>query len=258
VQALTHPIKPVMHTVFLPVTDLKASIEWYANLFEQPIRPNKTGGGIYWGVSFDGTGIILDSNMWGFPPMIMFESVRDIDASYDYCNRMGYMHIGELYRYSEASHFTVGGNMVCWAVSHEQPQEPVGDAHPLLRRISRVIAHADHAAETESWYAGFLRKDVRPDPVVQGLNGIAMEKGADLLVDDNRLSQTGKVHYEKLQLDLRVAPALVIDSPDVEAARAHVSAKHASNVTGIEERLGAACFTFYDPYGNGIMVRQTP
>lgn len=256
-QAVTHPIKPVIHTVFLPVSDLKASIEWYADLFEQPIRPDKTGGGIYWGVSFDGTGIILDSNMRGFPPMIMFESVRDIDASYDFCTGMGYSHIGELFRYDEAKHFAVGGNMVCWAISHEQPPEPVGDAHPLLTRISRVIAHGDHAAETENWYAGFLQKDVRPDPAVQGLNGIAMDKGADLLVDDNRLSQSGKAYYEKLQLDLRVSPALVIDSPDVEAARAHVIAKGASDVTVIEERMGAACFTFHDPYGNGIMVRQT-
>jgi len=28
-------------------------------------------------------------------------------------------------------------------------------------------------------------------------------------------------------------------------------------VTDIEQRMGAACFIFHDPYGNGIMVRQS-
>lgn len=254
---MTHPIRPIIHTVFLPVPDLKAAIEWYTNLFEQSIRPDRTGGGIYWGVSFNGTGIILDSNMWEFPPMMMFESIPDIDASYDFCNRMGYSSIGELYGYEAAKFFSVDNrNMICWAISHEQPQEPVGDAHPLLTKISRVIVHGDYAAEMEKWYADFLQKDVRPDPVVQGLNGIAMDKGADLLMDDNRLSQSEKVYYEKLQASLRVAPALIIDLPDIEAARAHVSGKGALHITAIESRLGMETFTFHDPYGNGIMVRQ--
>ena len=89
---------------------------------------------------------------------------------------------------------------------------------------------------------------------MEGLNGIGMDRGADLLVDDNRLSQSDKVFYEKLQLELRVAPALVIDTPDVEAARAHVAEKGGLHVTAARERMGAACFTFQDPYG--IMVRQ--
>lgn len=93
--------------------------------------------------------------------------------------------------------------------------------------------------------------------MVTELNSIHMDRGAHLLIDDNHLSQTKKQRYDRLQLDLRVNPIAMIESPDVEAALAYVQSKGAVLHSGIEKRLSLTFFTFYDLDGNGLMVCQT-
>ena len=255
--ALTHPIKPVINIVFLPVSDLKASIEWYADLFEQPIRPEKTGGGIYWGV------IVRRYRNHSRQQYVGLPADDHVRVSPGYRRFVRLLHCNGLFACRRAVSLFRRRAFRRWR------------EHGLLGRVARAAAgaygrctpvtHKDQprycawrpCSRDGELVCRIFAKRRPAGSEVQGLNGIAMDKGADLLVDDNRLSQSGKVYYEKLQLDLRVAPALMIDSPDVEAARAHVIAKGATDVTGIEERMGAECFTFYDPYGNGIMVRQT-
>lgn len=250
---MKHSIISYMPTVFLPVNDLKRSIEWYCELFEIPVQPKQDGGGIYY-FAFDGTDIILDSNMQGFPPMIMFDTT-DIDEAYAFCQEEQFTLPEPLHRYPDVSFFKVDGHMVCQVAQRGKTESlPV---HPLLQRITRVIAHAEPYRDLEQWYRRFLRISPEQDPLVDGLSSFRMESGAHLLIDDNRLSHTEKVRFDRLQLDLRVNPVLLIESPDLEAARQHVLSKCAHNVTPIEERLGIACFNFYDHDGNGLMVYQS-
>lgn len=251
---MKHPIFPYMPTVFIPVSDLKRSIEWYCNLLEKPVQPKQDGGGIYY-FDLDGTDIILDSNMWGFPPMIMFDT-PDIDAAHDFCKGQQYPVMGELQRFPDVAFFNVFGNMICQAMRKDVDRESKY-AHPLLNRICRVLVHADHLQVSENWYETFVQKTPQKDSMVEGLNSIYMDRGAHLLIDDNRLCQTEKKHFDRLQLDLRVNPIAIIESPDVEAALAHVQSKGALLHSGIENRLGLTFFTFYDIDGNGLMVCQT-
>lgn len=252
---MTHPILPYMPTVFIPVSDLKQSIEWYCALLEIPAQAKQEGGNIYY-FNLDGTDIILDNNMWGFPPMIMFDT-NDIDAAHAYCIERQYPFMGAMERYTDVAFFNVGGNMICQAKRKPAAERPE-PAHPLLERICRVVVHADVLQESERWYETFLQRTVEPDTWVEGLNGIRMDRGAQLLVDDNRLSQAEKVRYDRLQLELRVSPIAIIESPDVEAALSHVRAKGGFiKGAGIERRLGLDAFTFADPDGNGLMVCQS-
>lgn len=247
---MTHPIRPYIPTVFLPVSNLKRSIEWYCSLLDMPVQPKHDGGGIYY-FGMQGTDIILDSNMWGFPPMTMFDS-SDIDAAYEFCQKQQYPFLTELFQRPNVAHFSVASNMVCQAERVYVSDSP----QPLLPRIARVITHTGQAGISTEWYEIFLQGIREADPFVEGLNRIRMERGADLLFDDGTLSQTGPVRYDRLQLDLRVNPVFIIESPDVEAALAYVNMKGVTITSGIETRRGIACFQFTDPDGNGIMVGQ--
>jgi hypothetical protein len=261
---MSHPIKPFMPSVFMPVSDLKRSIDWYCELLELPVQPEQDGGGIYY-FGLGGTDLILDSNVWGFPPTIMFDT-SDIDAAREFCLNQQFSFMSEMFRYSEVAFFNVDSNMICQSkhqltLNHRNPALALDHsriAHPHLQRITRVIIHADQLSESEKWYETFLDKSVEPDPTIEGLNSIRMSHGAHLLIDDNRLCQTEKVRFDRLQLDLRVNPIVIFESPDLEASLLYVQSKGASIQAGIENRLGLSFFTFNDPDGNGLMVCQIP
>ena len=81
-----------------------------------------------------------------------------------------------------------------------------------------------------------------------------MDRGAHLLLDDNRTSGAPRRFIEQLQLDARVSPIVLIETSDLEAALAHVRAKGGVSAKEIESRLGVSFFIFEDPDGNGLMV----
>lgn len=248
---MQHPILPFMPAVFIPVSDLKRATEWYADLLEQPIVPRQDGGGIYY-FDFAGTDIILDSNMWGFPPTIMFDT-RDIDDSYDFCKSLPHGFITEVQRFDDVSFFNVNSTMVCQAHRNPEAEHPK-PVHTLLNRISRVFVHADELNGGVAWYEKFLHRGSETDPWTKELPMIRMDRGAHLLIDDNRLCDAPRVFYERLQLDFRVNPIAVIESMDLEAALDYVRSKGAKADEGIKCRLGVRFFTFHDPDGNGLMV----
>lgn len=250
---MTHPNVPHASAVFMPVSHLKRSTEWYSELLEMPISPSRDGGGIYY-FDFEGTDIILDSNVWGYPPTIMFDS-NDIDKSRAFCETMPHGFMTDIFRTEEVSFFNINANMLCQAHRQPEPRSPK-PAHPLLLRISRVIVHADRLTESVAWYERFVDRKAGTDNWFEGLPLIRMDRGAHLLIDDNRLCQSPRVYYDRLQLDFRVNPVAVIETEDLEAALEHVRAKGGRIENGIGERLGVRLFTFADPDGNGLMVAE--
>ncbi|KRF13512.1 VOC family protein [Paenibacillus sp. Soil787] len=247
---MTHPILPYMPAVFIPVSNLKRSTEWYADLLEQPIVPKQEGGAIYY-FNFAGTDIILDSNVWGFPPTIMFDT-QNIDDSYTFCKTHPNGFMTDVQRFTDVSFFNINSNMVCQAHRAPEPDQPQ-PVHALLRRISRVIIHAENLQDSIEWYEAFLKRTIETDPWTEELPLIRMDRGAHVLIDDNRLSQSPRVFYDRMQLEFRVNPIVIIESHDIEAALDYVRSKGAKD-GGIEARLGVRFFTFYDPDGNGLMV----
>lgn len=250
---MAHPIVPFMPAVFVPVRDLKRSTEWYADLLGRAIAPQEgqEDHGIYI-FDLDGTQIILDSNTWGSPPAIMFDT-DDIDAAHAFCESHPHQLITDVFRDEYVSVFNVNAHMVCKA-NRDLDLQQSKPAHTLLSKISRILVHADDLPETVGWYEAFLARKSEPDLQFGELPCIRMDRGAHLLIDDNRLSQSLRVFYEKLQMDLRVNPIAIIESPDLNAALDHVRSKGAIVDKGIESRLGIRCFLFHDPDGNGQLV----
>lgn len=250
---MSHPILPFMPAVFVPVRDLKRATEWYADLLERQIvpQPGQQDHGIYI-FDFDGTEIILDSNSWGSPPMIMFDT-DDADAAHAFCENHPHTLITDVFHDEFVSVFNINSHMVCKA-NRDLGLQKSKPAHPLLSRISRIVMHADSLPDTIRWYEAFLARNSEPDLQFGELPSIRMDRGAHLLIDDNRLSQSPRVFFEKLQLDLRVNPIVIIESPDLPAALDHVRSKGAIADKGIESRLGVRFFIFHDPDGNGLMV----
>jgi len=247
---MTHPIRPYLPVIFLPVSDLKRSIEWYCELFELPVLPKHDGGGIYY-FGMQGTDLILDSNMKGLPPMTMFDA-SDIDGAYAFCRAQGYAQVGELFRYPNVAHFSVGSNMVC-----QCDRAYVDDApHPLLPRIAKVFAHVGQTGVAPDWYETFVQRPRERDALIDGCESIRMERGADLLFDDGTFGGTAPTYFERLQLALRADPAFLIESPDAEAALSYVRSKGGTITQELEAKRGVVAFQFADPDGNGIMVAQ--
>ncbi|GIP40767.1 hypothetical protein J31TS4_40470 [Paenibacillus sp. J31TS4] len=252
---MSSPISRYMPAVFFPVSNLKRSIEWYADLLEMPIQPKQEGGAIYY-FDFDGTDLILDSNAWGFPPTIMFDT-QQIDEARSFAETLPHGFMSEVQRFPDVSFFNINSNMVCQASRTPQQDNKSKPAHRLLNRVSHVIAHAEDLQETVQWYETFLQSKTEIDPQHAELPYIRMDRGAQLLIDDNRLCQSQRVSYDRLQLELRVNPILILETGDIVAAMEYVRSK-GIKVDDLEMRAGTLYFTFYDPDGNGLMVCEKP
>jgi hypothetical protein len=250
---MSHPISAFIPSVFIPVKNLKVATEWYANLLDRQLVPqaDQDSHGIYI-FDMEGMQLILDGNTWGSPPTIMFDT-EDIDAAHAFCDSQPHEVLTDVYSDEYISVFNMNAHMICKA-NRDLGIEKAKLAHPLLNRISRIFLHADNLQETVQWYEEFTGRASEPDQQYADLPCIRMDRGADLLIDDNRLSQSPRVFFDKLQQDLRVNPILAIESPDLTAALEHVLSKGATAAGGIESRLGARMFQFQDPDGNAFLV----
>ncbi|MZQ86817.1 hypothetical protein GQF01_32385 [Paenibacillus sp. 5J-6] len=250
---MSHPINAFMPAVFIPVQDLKRSIEWYANLFQRPIvpQPDQDTHGIYI-FALEGTEIILDRNTWGSPPTIMFDT-DDSHAAHQFCESRSHTVLTDVIEDEYISVFNMNSHMVCQA-KRDLGLKQARPANVFLRKISRILVHTDDMDDTTAWYEAFVGKSAGPDLRFSDLPVIPMDRGAHLLIDDNRLSQSSSKFFEQLQLETRTNPIMILESPDVQAALEHVRSVGGLVKEGIETRLGVTCFHFQDPDGNGYLV----
>jgi catechol 2,3-dioxygenase-like lactoylglutathione lyase family enzyme len=247
---MTHPISHIIPAVFFPVKDLKQATEWYANLLERPIVPKEHEDGIYI-FDLDGTEIILDSNSWGSPPMIMF-GTEDIHAAHAFCKEHPHEIVTDVFSDEYISVFNINSHMVCRANRVlESPRAKHG--HALLSRMSHVVIHTDELHEAVRWYEVFVGKKAEPNPRLGELPFIQMDRGAHLLIDDNQLCESSPVYFDAMKASLRVNPVVILESSDLTAALRHVRSKGAV-ATEITEKWSVRSFSFHDPDGNGIMV----
>lgn len=248
---MAHPISSFIPAVFVPVRDLKSATEWYANMLERQIVPGEYADGIYI-FDFGGTALILDSNAWGNPPMIMFDT-NDIDSAHRFCAGHPHQSLSDIFRDEYVSVFTIDSNMICQAHRTEEPATSK-PAHPLLKKISYVLVHSDNLQESVGWYEKLVAKSAEPDTRFKELPSIRMEKGADLIMDDNRLCQSPRMFFESLKSDTRVNPIAVIEADDLDAALEKVSSRGGVVAHGIETKMGVRFFMFADPDSNEFMV----
>jgi predicted lactoylglutathione lyase len=196
---MSHPIMPRMPAIFVPVSDLKRSTEWYADLLERHIVPKEHDDGIYV-FDFNGTEVILDSNSWGNSPMVMFDT-KEIAAAHQFCEGLQYETLTAVFSDEYISVFTINSNMIC-QTHRAEGWTRTKPAHALLKKISYILIHSDNLQESAGWYEKFVARSANPDSLFEELPCIRMDEGAFLLIDDNRLCQSPRVYYENLKLDI--------------------------------------------------------
>jgi catechol 2,3-dioxygenase-like lactoylglutathione lyase family enzyme len=247
--AVAHPILRRIPAVFFPVQDLKRATEWYSDLLGRPIVPREHDDGIY---IFDmgGTEIILDSNIYGSPSVIMF-AADDIEAAHAFCASRPENEVTEIFSDEYISLFHVNSRMVCKA----HLVEPKVSGSGRLARMSHVIVHTDEPDRTVKWHEQLLNARSELYDPFGGLPSIAMDPGADLLFDDGRLSGSTAVVDPDSGTAVQAKPLAVLGAPDLSAIHTYLRGKNVP-VSGIAENWGSRYFTFVDPDGNGVIVRE--
>lgn len=259
-----HSLQNWITAVFLPTKDLKASIEWYGELLNIPVKPEPDSSGIHvFRMEHNGTGLLLDANIYGFPPMAMYDS-QDIEADYAFVKAQGYRIIFDLFKNEWVAYFNfldLGGNniMACWSPERAgdvKPARAADDRHPIRRHVSRVFAHVADLKSAVAWYSDSLGRPLDPPDATRATYTIGMRQGADLLLDTGALGGLEPVRFEKLNLAQRVHPILSLEAADLEKARQHVKGVGGEIVRDIETREGVSHFLISDPNGNVLMAAK--
>ncbi|MFC4777215.1 VOC family protein [Paenibacillus sp. GCM10023252] len=247
-------------SVFVHVSELRSSAEWYARLLNVEVQEQRLvgGGPVYW-FELEGTGIILDSNRenrldpaWReeMKPRFMF-AASDIDEAYAYTNRRAEVY-GETQDHGSMAYFTFrdpDGNalMACWTKEGQLTVDPTrGDVTSSIQpKVTGVFLDVKNAAEAARWYTDLLGIPLQEesDRTSGSVYRLPVISGAVLLLDANR-SRSGE-DYSIL---------FMLGTNDIEEAYTYVQQQGIDVFTGIERHGEMAFFTVVDPDGNVIMI----
>ncbi|WP_274365630.1 VOC family protein [Paenibacillus thermotolerans] len=249
------PIRNTIGSVFIHVSDLKRSAEWYSMVMGLPLLEERLNGGpVYWLELEGGTGLTLDDNRNNDPtaPHVLFMyKTGDIDASYRYLEEKGVRILFPIERpHPGLAYFTFAdpdGNAIM--VTQSDYTSPVVERlpntdSPIMNKIGAVfinVTDMNRAVRFHSEVLGLQYDEVGPDESIYGLN---MSSGSGILLDNNRFRQNDD--YKTLFMFI---------TSDIDASKAYLTANGVTIFTDIERHGDAlAFFTVEDPDGNIVMV----
>ncbi|WP_282942369.1 VOC family protein [Paenibacillus sp. RC67] len=249
------PIMPNVESVFIHVSDLQKSAEWYSMVMGLPLLQERlNGGNVYWFMLEGGTGIILDDNSSNEPdvPHVRFMyKTLDIRAAHQYMmnheisslSSIDTPHQGlSFFRFTDAD-----GNslMVTQSDYKSEVVKPLDSANsPIRNRISGIFLNVTDMNRAMRFHRKVLGLPYDAELGQEvSIHPIPMSVGANVLLDNNRFRHGD--NYETL---------FMLATSDVEAAKEYLQSNSVSIFTDIERYGDMAFFTVKDPDDNVIMI----
>jgi predicted enzyme related to lactoylglutathione lyase len=250
------PIDNVVESVFIHVSDLSRSAEWYSMVMGLPLLGERlNGGNVYWLTLQGGTGLILDDNRSNAPdtPRVRFMyKTSDIEESYRFLDNQGVRPLYPIERPHPGLAFFMftdpDGNslMVTQSDYVSDVVERLDDTEsPIMNRIGGIflnVTDMDRAIRFHSEVLGLPHHEVGSGQEYS-IYGLKMKSGTGVLLDDNRFRQGDD--YETL---------FMLVSPDVDGSKVYLESKGVPIFTDIERHGEMAFFTVKDPDDNVIMI----
>ncbi|MBW5448322.1 hypothetical protein GE107_19960 [Cohnella sp. CFH 77786] len=253
------PAKPVplenrVGSVFVHVSDLRKSAEWYSRLLGVPVREDRLNGSpVYW-FAFPGAHLILDDNSgnrqnpaWreDMKPRVMFPA-RDIDEAYRYLREKAEPLL-EPERYGDMAFCEFRdpeGNvqMACW-VAAPDPDDDLPAGSPILPRIGGAFVDVKDMRAAARWYTDLLGLPADEENAAHPIYSVPVTRGAALLLDQNR-HLNGKA-FSKV---------FYFETEDLAAALDYVK-RHGFELAGEPDGFpDLSEFALLDPDGNRIVI----
>jgi predicted enzyme related to lactoylglutathione lyase len=255
-ELIKSPIDNVVGSVFVHVTDLRRSAQWYSKVMGLPLLEERlNGGNVYWLNLQGGTGFILDDNGSNSPdtPRVRYMyNTSDIEKSYRFLEEQGAQPLYPIERPHPGLAFfrftDPDGNslMVTQSdyVSEIVPRLEDTES-PILNRMGGIflnVTDMNRAIRFHSEVLGLPYHEVGPEQE-NSIYDLQMKSGTGVLLDNNRFRQEDD--YETL---------FMLVTPDVDASKAYLEKNGVSVFTDIERHGELAFFTVKDPDDNVIMI----
>lgn len=244
-------------SVFVHVTNLQRAAEWYSRLLGLSVIEERLNDGpVYW-FDFPGTNLILDSNVnnrkdpeWQeyMKPEFML-AVQDLDDAYTSLKKYATVYSQPEW-HGSMGYFNFAdpeGNvmMACWH-EHNKANSLLPESNsPIQAKISSVFVNVKNMEQSARWYTQLLDEPLKEKEMKESIYTIENNKGAWLLLDDNR-HRNGD-DYNIL---------FMFHTKDVDAAYDYAKQLNLDIFSGIERHGDIAFFTLRDPDLNIIMVCQ--
>lgn len=240
-ETVRSPIKNEVSSVFIHVTDLKRSAEWYSMVMGLPLLEKRLNGGpVYWMKLEGGAGIVLDnhSNEPDEPRVLFNYTTTDIDASYRFVHEKGADILCGIKRpHDGLAYFSFGdpdGNAIMVVQSdYDGPviQRLEHTESPILNKIGGIFVHVTDMGRAVKFHREVLGLpfEAGPEPSAS-IYDLPMQGGSGVLLDANRFLQGDD--YKAL---------FMFVTHDVDASRRYLAANGVKPFIDIE-RHGAIAF----------------